>query len=122
MKIDSTKEFYIPALVNAEGQFIGPLRQGVPKYTKLGTVVFLFTTEEKLRRHYETMDQNQAFMDILERAPEGTTSEDLNLDYVITTVQDLLPILHDYGVGNLWVDPEGPGGYSRIYPTPPPPQ
>ena len=115
MEIDRNKEFYVPALANAEGQYIGPRGH---EHHQLGVVVLLFTTEEKLLSYHESLDVNLAFMDMLERAPEGTRGEDLNFGYIKTTVQDLLPRLHDYGVKNLWVDPEGPGGYSRVYPMP----
>ncbi len=65
------------------------------------------------------MDEHQAFMDILERAPKGMGSENLNLGgYVKTTVRSLSPRLEAYDVDYLLVDYLSPGGWNRVYPPP----
>ena len=104
------------AIANAKGEYIGPRGEQHPQ---LGTVVLLFTTEEKLKEYAERLDEHQAFMDILERAPKDMGSENLNLGgYVKTTVRSLSPRLEAYDVDYLLVDYLSPGGWNRFYPPP----
>src|SRR3954468_24173248 len=119
--IDIDREFFVLALANSNGEYIGLRGQ---EYPPLGKVVLLFTTEEKLKEYAEGLDENQGFMDILERAPRAVGSEDMNLGYYVkTTVRALLPRLEDYAIDNLLVDYLlvgclSPGGYNRVYSQP----
>jgi hypothetical protein len=79
----------------------------------------VFTTEERVGAYLDSFDENQAFMDIRERAPENVGSEDLNTGfYIEETVRELLPKLQAFGVGHVWVDLFEQGGYNRVYPLP----
>ena len=114
--LDMNREYFVPALANDEGEYTGPRGHEHPQ---LGRVVLLFTTKERLDVYLAHSDENQAFLDILERAPEHVGSEALNLGYYIkTTVQELLPKLQAHDVEYLYVDPLNPGGYNRGYPLP----
>lgn len=113
-ELDMNREYFVPALANDEGEYTGVRAHEHPQ---LGKVVLLFTTKEKVENYLAQTDENQAFMDILERAPGHVGSEDLNLDaYVKTTVQNLVPALEAHDIASLVVDPLDPGGYNRVYP------
>jgi hypothetical protein len=116
-EIDMKRLYFVPTLGNAQGEFRGLAGR---KHDQLSKVIPMFTTLEKLETYLADIDQNQAFMDILERAPvEALSSEDINLGtYVEATVEDLLPALQDLDADTLLVDPLDPGVYQRAYPSP----
>jgi hypothetical protein len=107
------KEYFVLALANRKGEYIGPRGQ---EHQLLGKVVLLFTTEERLKEYAAALDENQAFMDILERAPGDVESEDINLGgYVKTNLRALAPKLEAYDIDHLLIDYLSPGGYNRVY-------
>src|SRR4051812_48971738 len=111
--LDMDKEYYVLALANRKGAYMGPRGQ---EHQQLGKVVLLFTTEERLQEYADTLDENQAFIDILERASRDVESEDINLGgYVKTTVRLLAPRLEAYDIDYVLVDYLSPGGYNRVY-------
>src|SRR3954471_13091147 len=111
--LDIDREFFVLAVANAKGEYTAPYSHHHPL---LGPVVFLFTSEEKLTEYAESLDENQAFMDILERAPREVGSEDLNLGGCLrTSVRSLSARLKAYEIENLLVDYLSPGGLNRVY-------
>jgi hypothetical protein len=112
-ELDMNQEYLVLVVENAKGEATG-LR--VREDPNLGMVLRLFSNKAKLDTYLERSDENQRFMDLLEQ--RQSSSEDLNLGYRRMTLLELAPILKDYGVDNLQIDPLTPGGWNRIY-TPP---
>ena len=117
MKIDIKRRYFVSTFGNAQGEIRGLAGR---EHDQFGRVILLVTTLEKLETYLADIDQNQAFMDILERAPvEAARSEDVNLGtYVEATVEDLLPVLQVLEVDTLLVNPLDPSAYQRAYPSP----
>ena len=117
-EIDMQRLYFVPTLGNAQGEIRGLVGR---EHDQLGKVIPLFTTLEKLQTYLAHIDPNQAYMDLLERAPrklEGG-SEDVSLGtYVEATVEELLPALRFYDADHLVVDPLDQGAYNRAYPSP----
>ena len=117
-EIDMKRHYFVPTLGNAQGEIRGLAGH---EHEQLGKVIPLFTTLEKLETYLADIDQNQAFMDLLERAPRDleVTSADVSLGtYVEAIVEELLPALQVLDADTLLVDPLDPGAYQRAYPSP----
>ena len=112
-ELDMNQEYLILVVENTKGKATALRVRDDPQ---LGMVLRLFSSKAKLDTYLEHSDENQRFIDLLEQ--QQSSSEDLNLGYRKMTLLELEPILEDYGVDNLQVDPLTPGGWNRIY-TPP---
>ncbi len=114
--LDRTREYLVRLLTNDRGETTGIRGHSHPQ---LGTVVPLFSNEEELNKYLAVVDENQAFLDMLERAPQHVGSEDLTPGGAIyASVQELAQILETYDVDYLVVDPLSPGAWQRYYPAP----
>ena len=116
-EIDMQRLYFVPTLGNAQGEIRGLAGR---EHDQLGKVITLFTTLEKLQTYLAHIDPNQAYMDLLERAPRDREggSEDVSLGIYEATVEELLPALRFYDADHLVVDPLDPGAYNRAYPSP----
>ncbi len=114
--LDRTREYLVRLLTNDKGEITGIRGHSHPQ---LGTVVPLFSNEEELNKYLAVVDEKQAFLDMLERAPQHVASEDLTPGGAIyASVQELAQILKTYDVDYLVVDPLSPGAWQRYYPAP----
>jgi len=87
-----TKEYLVLVTANDKGEDTG-LR--VREDPRVGRVGRLFSSKEKLDEYVKRSDENQHFIDIMERLPEHYGSEDLqDIGYHRkTTVRELSPTL-----------------------------
>jgi hypothetical protein len=111
--LDMNQEYLVLFTVDDEGKPTGIRVREDPQH---GKIVRLFSSSEKLAEYLERSDENQRFMDMLERLPEHLGSEDLRIQYSTTTVQALSPLLEALDIDLLAVDPLPDGFYGTYLP------
>ena len=119
-ELSGTQEYYVLLITDEQGEATGIHWL---EHRKFGNVLWLFSSMEvveKFRGRY--IDENQAFMDILERdfdqLREGAT--DINFFRAVSkaTIPDLLGFLFAADIDALILDPGADGWEQRVYESP----
>jgi hypothetical protein len=119
-ELSGTQEYYVLLITDEQGEATGIHWF---EHRKFGNVLWLFSSMEvveKFRGGY--VDENQAFMDILERdfnqLREGAT--DINFFRAVSkaTIPDLLSFLFAADIDALILDPGADGWEQRVYESP----
>lgn len=119
-ELSSTQEYYVLLIMDEQGEATGIHWL---EHRKFGNVLWLFSSMEvveKFRGRY--VDENQAFMGILERdfnqLREGAT--DINFFRAVSkaTILDLLGFLFAADIDALILDPGADGWEQRVYESP----
>jgi hypothetical protein len=119
-ELSSTQEYYVLLIMDEQGEATGIHWL---EHRKFGNVLWLFSSMEvveKFRGRY--VDENQAFMGILERdfnqLREGAT--DINFFRAVSkaTILDLLGFLFAADIDALILDPGADGWEQRVYKSP----
>jgi hypothetical protein len=119
-ELSSTQEYYVLLIMDEQGEATGIHWL---EHRKFGNVLWLFSSMEvveKFRGRY--IDENQAFMGILERdfnqLREGAT--DINFFRAVSraTILDLLGFLFAADIDALILDPGADGWEQRVYESP----
>jgi hypothetical protein len=119
-ELSGTQEYYVLLITDEQGEATGIHWF---EHRKFGNVLWLFSSMEvveKFRGRY--VDENQAFMDILERdfnqLREGAT--DINFFRAVSkaTIPDLLGFLFAADIDALILDPGADRWEQRVYESP----
>ena len=119
-ELSGTQEYYVLLITDEQGEATGIHWL---EHRQFGNVLWLFSSMEvveKFRGRY--VDENQAFMDILERdfnqLRQGAT--DINFFQAVSkaTIPDLLDFLFAADIDALILDPGVDGWEQRVYKSP----
>lgn len=119
-ELSGTQEYYVLLITDEQGEATGIHWL---EHRQFGNVLWLFSSMEVVERFWgRYIDENQAFIDILERdfdqLREGAT--DINFFRAVSkaTIPDLLDFLFAADIDALILDPGADGWEQRVYKSP----
>lgn len=119
-ELSGTQEYYVLLITDEQGEATGIHWL---EHRQFGNVLWLFSSMEVVERFWgRYIDENQAFIDILERdfdqLREGAT--DINFFRAVSkaTIPDLLDFLFAADIDALILDPGVDGWEQRVYKSP----
>ena len=119
-ELSGTQKYYVLLITDEQGEATGIHWL---EHRQFGNVLWLFSSMEVVERFWgRYIDENQAFIDILERdfdqLREGAT--DINFFRAVSkaTIPDLLDFLFAADIDALILDPGADGWEQRVYESP----